>query len=342
MMKVQLKSLLFLCIALSGISVSAQDHVYSQFFSSPIYLNPALNGQFEGDMRADLIYRNQWSAIPGKLTYLTASLDFNIPRFAGGLGIMFTRSNEGTAYLTKNNISGIYSYSVGDDDFVASFGLQAGLSNRKIDWNKLVFSDQIDPRLGYIHGSSSDAERPAFNSKYYFDAAAGLNFVYKNVMLGTALQHLNQPDESFTGSKSLLPVRAVLHASYRIPLGYYDDFDDEGYFLIPSVVIYHQAKVTSINSGFQFKRRSLKAGLWYRSSGESEPAALVVSLLFDLSFNKSGNERLQLGLSHDATTSKLNYSNTSGTSEFSLGYQKYFPNSFNEDKFDGIRCYDFY
>jgi type IX secretion system PorP/SprF family membrane protein len=255
---------------------------------------------------------------------------------------MFTRSNEGTAYLTRNNISGIYSYSVGDDDFVASFGLQAGLTSRKIDWSKLVFSDQIDPRAGYIPGSSSGAEQPAFNSKYFFDATAGLNFVYKNAMLGTSLEHLNQPDESFTGSKSLLPIRAVVHASYRIPLGYYDDFDEDGYSLIPSVVVYHQNKVTSINSGFQFKRRSIKAGLWYRTSGENVPAAFVVSLIFDLSFNKSGDQRLQLGLSHDATASKLNYSNTSGTSEFSMGYQKYFPNSFNQDKFHGIRCYDFY
>lgn len=167
-----------------------------------------------------------------------------------------------------------------------------------------------------------------------------MNFVYRNVMVGTAMQHINKPDESFTGSKSVLPVRAVLHASYRISLGYYDDFDDDGYSLIPSVVVYHQDKVTSVNSGFQFKRRSIKAGLWYRSSGQA-PAALVVSLLFDLSFNKS-DERIQLGLSHDATTSKLNYSNTSGTSEFSMGYQKYFPGSYNQDKFHGLRCYDFY
>jgi type IX secretion system PorP/SprF family membrane protein len=336
------KLLFLLFLVLVRITVSAQDHFYSQFFSSPIYLNPALNGQFEGDIRANLVYRNQWSAIPGKLTYLTASLDVNVPRFGGGFGLMFTRSNEGTAYLTKNNVSGIYSYSVGEEDFVASFGLQAGMTNRSIDWSKLVFSDQIDPRLGYIPGSSSGAEQPAFNSKYFFDATAGMNFVYRNAMLGTALQHINQPDESFTGSKSLLPMRAVLHASYRISLGYYDDFDDDGFSLIPSVVLYHQGKTTSINSGFQFKRRSVKAGLWYRSSEDTGPAAFVVSLLFDLSFNRSGNERIQLGLSHDATASKLNYSNTSGTSEVSMGYQKYFPNSYNEDKFHGIRCYDFY
>lgn len=112
------RKVLFLLMVSCCTFASAQDHFYSQFFSSPVYLNPALNGQFEGDIRAQMVYRNQWSAIPGKLTYVTGSLDFNVPRFGGGLGLMFTRSNEGTAYLTKNNFSGVYSYSVGDDDFV--------------------------------------------------------------------------------------------------------------------------------------------------------------------------------------------------------------------------------
>jgi hypothetical protein len=91
--------------------------MYSQFFNSPNYLNPALNGQFEGDLRMNLIYRNQYSSVAGGgLSYLTASIDYNVPRFGGGFGLMFTRASEGTAYLTKNNISGIYSYSVGSDE----------------------------------------------------------------------------------------------------------------------------------------------------------------------------------------------------------------------------------
>jgi hypothetical protein len=84
-MKKRLSFCSFLLLILSSIHVSAQDHFYSQFFSAPVYLNPALNGQFEGDIRANLVYRNQWTAIPGKLTYLTASLDFNVPRFPEGL-----------------------------------------------------------------------------------------------------------------------------------------------------------------------------------------------------------------------------------------------------------------
>lgn len=141
-----------------NLSAMAQDHVYSQFFNAPIYLNPSLTGQFEGDIRMNLIYRNQWSGLSGDLSYITASADLNISKFAGGVGLMFNRSSEGTAYLVKNNAAATYSYSVGGDDFIASFGIQAGITSRQIDWSKLVFSDQIDMRLGYIPGSVSSAQ----------------------------------------------------------------------------------------------------------------------------------------------------------------------------------------
>ena len=87
-------------IILAGLTSFAQDHMYSQFFNSPLYLNPALTGQFEGDLRMNLIYRNQWTTVPGNLSYVSASIDYNVPRFGGGVGLLVTRSSEGTAYLS--------------------------------------------------------------------------------------------------------------------------------------------------------------------------------------------------------------------------------------------------
>ncbi|MFD1255497.1 PorP/SprF family type IX secretion system membrane protein [Mucilaginibacter terrae] len=331
-------------ITLLAFTATAQDHQYSQFFNSPVYLNPALNGQFEGDLRMNMIYRNQWSTLPGALTYITASIDYNIPKFGGGVGLMFTRSNEGTAYYLRNNLAGIYSYSVGSDDFVLSFGLQAGIGNRTIDRGKLVFGDQIDPRMGYIPGSQSSADLGQLNNKFYFDAGAGINLVVGNLMAGGALQHINRPDQSFTGATAKLPMRATGHLSYRFDLNKYDNYDeDEKSFVIPSVVMYKQAASTSVSAGMQYKRRSVNAGLWYRSGGQTGPSAFVVSFIFDLFINKSGGEKLRFGLSHDAPSSKLNYSNTSGSTEGSLGYETTLPSRSATPKFQGSRrCYDFY
>lgn len=321
----------------------AQDHVYSQFFGSPVYFNPALTGQFEGDLRVSTIYRNQWTGLGGDLSYLSASIDINIPQFGGGFGLLFTRSSEGTANLVKNNISGAYAYSVGGDDFVASFGVQAGITNRRVDWNNLIFSDQIDMRLGVIPGSSSSAELSDVSTIYYFDAAGGANFVYRNAMLGAAVHHINKPDESFTGTQAKLPMRLSAHASWRIPLSSiynYRQADDA--FLIPSVVYYRQGGFNSVSAGAQIKYRSVNAGVWYRGAGRTSSDAIVLSFIFDIINGKQRGEKVRVGVSHDATLSKINYTNTSGSTEVSISYEKYFRNSDSYNKFNGLRCYDFY
>jgi type IX secretion system PorP/SprF family membrane protein len=333
----------FLFLAVWSFTGSAQDHIYSQFFNAPLYLNPSLTGQFEGDIRMNMLYRNQWSGLSGTLSYLNASADLNIPNFGGGLGLQFNRSSEGTAFLVKNNIAASYSYSVGSDDFVLSFGIQAGFTNRQINWNKLVFSDQIDNRLGYIPGSISGAQLPDMASKFFFDPAAGVNLVYGSFMAGLAMHHINEPDESFSGAQAKLPRRITANASYRLPLTRnYNYGSDEGSYLIPSIIYYKQGNVSSMSAGAQFKYKGVNTGLWYRTAGEGGPDAIVVSLIFDIFSRSRNGEKLRLGISHDATTSKINYTNTNGTTEASIGYEKYFENSSSYNKFNGLRCYDFY
>lgn len=342
MMKRIFAGIVGLCIGF-GLTAAAQDHLYSQFFNAPIYLNPSLTGQFDGDVRLSMIYRNQWSSLNGDLSYINAAFDVAVPKLSGGVGISFNRSSEGTAYLTKNNIAATYSYSVGGEDFLASFGLQAGFTNRSIDWSKLVFIDQIDRRLGYIEGSVSSAQLPEMSNKFYFDPAAGVNFVYRNAMLGASVYHINRPDESFSGTQARLPMRMAINASFKMPLSYnYNYMEDEGAFLIPSVVYYKQGNVSSISAGAQFKYKGFNTGLWYRTNQEGGSDAIVISLIFDFFIKRSDTEKIRVGLSHDATTSKLNYTNTSGTTEASIGYEKYWPNSTRTKKYNGLRCSNFY
>jgi type IX secretion system PorP/SprF family membrane protein len=319
-----------------------QDHQYSQFFNSPNYLNPALNGQFEGKLRMSLIYRNQYTTLPGNLNYVSASIDYNVPKFGGGFGLLFTRSSEGTAYLKKNSFMGIYSYSVGSQDYVLSFGVQAGATNRSVDMSKLVFGDQIDPSTGVIPGQPTSADIFPYNNKFYFDSGAGINLVAGDFMVGAAMQHLNRPNESFTATPIKLAIRTTAHASYRLDLNRNDNLDDwEKSYVIPSVVVYKQSAAYSYNVGMQYKRRSINAGLWYRG-GPDGPNALVISFIFDLFTNHEGGEKLRFGISHDVPASKLNYGQTSGTTEGSVVYETPGDGEGNY-KFNGARrCYDFY
>jgi type IX secretion system PorP/SprF family membrane protein len=337
--------LFFTILILASMHALGQDHLYSQFFNSPVYLNPALNGQFQGDFRMNFIYRNQYTTSGNNSNYLTASIDYNIPKFGGGIGLIFSHGSEGNAFFNQNNISGIYSYSVGSDQYVLSFGLQAGISNRSIDFSKLVFGDQIDSQIGIIPGSVSSADALPFNNKYYFDAGAGINLVLGDFMAGGAFQHINGPQVSFTGIPTKLPIRTTAYLSYRYDLNYDDNTDDdEKSFLIPSVVFYKQATAQSISAGLEYKHKSVSAGLWYRSGGGSGPSAVVISLIFDIFVNKDTGEKFRLGVSHDVPVSGLNYGNTSGSSEGSINYQTVNPYRVNDyPKFEGARrCYDFY
>lgn len=338
------KILIVSFLILSGSMTSAQDHVYSQFYNSPNYLNPALNGQFEGDLRMSMVHRSQWTNLPGPLTYTTLAIDYNVPKFNGGIGLLATRSSEGTAYLNKINVAGIYSYSVELNNGIISFGLQAGLTSRQIDYDKLLFSDQIDSSTGIIPGASTGASVPIYHNKYFFDMGAGTNLVYGNFMAGFAMQHLNKPNESFTGSNSILPVRSNAYVSYKFPLGF--NADDDSPTIIPSVVFYKQAQSQSISAGFQYKLQNINAGLWYRGDNQHGDA-FVVSVILDIFVKRDYYDKIRFGASHDATTSKLSYGKTAGTTEVALNYETTFEGrSSRNGRYDrqnyGNRCYDFY
>lgn len=319
-----------------------QDYIYSQFYNAPLYLNPALTGQFSGDMRLNGLYRNQWTGLSSDFSYFSASADFNLHKISSGIGIIFNRSTEGTAYLVKNNIAASYAYIIDGDDFTLSFGMQAGITNQKLNWDKLVFGDQIDISAGYIPGSVSAAERPSVDSRYYLDVHAGTNMVIGKLMFGLAAHHINRPDESLAGFQAKLPMRISGNVSYKITL-IPDEYDRDGSYIIPSVVAYRQQNVQSFSAGLQYKYAGINAGLWYRNDGKSAGKdAIVLSVIFDIFNRRTNGEKFRIGLSHDATTSKINYTNTGGTTEIGVGYEKYFKDSAGAGRANGLRCYDFY
>jgi hypothetical protein len=141
-------------------------------------------------------------------------------------------------------------------------------------------------------------------------------------------------------------MRGTAHLSYRLDLDplFTSDDDNNKSYVIPSVVFYKQSAAQSLAAGLEYKRRSISAGLWYRSGGTDGPSAIVLSLVFDLFVNRDSGEKFRLGISHDVPVSGLNYSNTSGTTEGSVSYQTTNPNRGDDyGKFgSATRCYDFY
>ena len=82
---------------------SAQDPEFTQFYSNPVYLNPAFAGAARCP-RFVMNYRNQWPAMSGNYVTSAAAYDQHIPSISGGLGfiVMNDRAGRGTLSTTES------------------------------------------------------------------------------------------------------------------------------------------------------------------------------------------------------------------------------------------------
>src|SRR3954469_10407053 len=140
-------------IALAS-TVTAQDPHFSQFFSSPMTLNPAFTGKFDGVMRAAANYRNQWPTINRAYETGTLSVDFpilsnHIPSTdTWGIGLMgYTdKSAAGAVAFNYFSLSTAYHKGLDEDGYKQlGAGFQATYSNFLINTSKLTFEDQLTP-----------------------------------------------------------------------------------------------------------------------------------------------------------------------------------------------------
>lgn len=299
-------------------TASAQDPFFSQAFNAPLTLNPASAGNGEMDLRFTAAYKRHFVNVPSGMQYAAVGVDRYVKNLHGGVGLLLTSSREG--YLAKNSLHAMYSYALCLPSSRLHLGLQAGVANRSINYNKLYFSNQID-NTGIIPGSVSGVDVALNNNKYFADFAAGFIYYYRdNWMFGGGAHHISQPDESLTSNiYSQLPRRWFGYARYKMDL----DEDGDSYFL-PSVIFYKQAKNTSSAFGCEYKNARMAIGAWYRSNMNfNNSDAFVVTLSLDL-FDRRYNEtdRVRVGMAYDATTGKLGFSRSAGSAEGAFVWER--------------------
>src|ERR1035437_1812077 len=112
-----------------------QDIHFSQYFNSPLNVNPAQTGNFEGDWRAVVNYRDQWSAL--NLPYRTTMASFdqqlslNHEHLSVGGYLVNDRSGNPVLKTNKVFISGAYYKTI--SNHYLSVGLQIGYVLKRID-----------------------------------------------------------------------------------------------------------------------------------------------------------------------------------------------------------------
>ncbi len=298
-----IKRLLLLMIVTMMTSLAfAQDPEFSQFYAAPLYLNPA----FAGSVRCPRVtanYRNQWPNIEGQFVTYDFEYDQYVNALAGGLGLLVWKDKAGSGTISTTNISGIYSYQMNvTREFTINAGFQASYMEKNLDWSKLTFGDQIDPRYGFVYNTQEVMPK---TTSSFLDLSAGVIAYTSEFYGGLAVNHLTQPDEGFIAANSPLPMKITAHVGAVIPL---DDSRRNTSFISPNVLVQFQQNFKQYNLGMYLSRGPLVGGFWYRIGD---------AIICLVGIQSSG---LKFGYSYDITISKLSNA-AGGAHEISLGYQ---------------------
>lgn len=321
-------STLTICVVLASV-LNAQDPNFSQFFASPLTLNPALTGKFDGSFRVAGNYRNQWPTINNAFVTKTASIDFGIlkNRLADidqlGVGILALTDRAGDGVLVTNSAGLSLAYHKGLDENgfnQIGAGFQGTYVNKRLDISKVDFEDELTP-LGFTGVTNEIFTNQQINVSYV-DINAGFLYNgstngYNNFYIGASMYHINRPKESFQGGDFLLNPRITLQAGGKIPIGPYHNFNISTNYSFQA-----NAKNFIVGGAFAYNVNgnnenptNVFLGAWTRISSIYNDALIPY---FGLEFKS-----IHIGYSYDINVSPLKTaSNSVGGNEISLIYIK--------------------
>jgi type IX secretion system PorP/SprF family membrane protein len=326
-MKKQFRIFLLLCL-LSDV-VCAQDPSFSQFFASPLTLNPALTGKFNGDLRVAGNYRNQWPTVNN--AYITSTVSIDLPIFQDkiregdrwAIGVMGMTDKTANGILTSNYfaLSTAYHKTIDENGLhTIGVGFQGSYANKTLDGPRLHFLDGLQVDGTWLPSASEPVNLEVVTASY-FDMNAGLLYNgslngSNEVYFGVSMYHINQPKESFLGVDNItVPSRLTVHGG-----GYFPS-ESTGKTWYLSAVYNRQATASELEFGGALelsastdenKPVNVYIGSWARINNVTDAIVPYVGLDYG-SFN--------LGMSYDVNISAFKVASQSqGGIEISLIY----------------------
>lgn len=323
-----MKKFFFAVIVLCNVlNAKAQDPHFSQFFASPLTLNPALTGKFDGTLRVSGNYRNQLPAFNNAYTTTAFSIDFSIlnkiipENDTWGVGIIALNDKAGDGILTSNyfGVSTAYHKALNEDGYSQlGLGFQGMYGQKKLDFSKLYFEDQLTPYGFDLSVPSADISVLNNPDIKYLDINAGIIYTLSttdknNFYAGASMYHINRPKESFKGGTWNIATRTTVSAGGYFPIS-------DNLTLHTSGIYQLQAQASEITIGGavayslsndQSNASNIYFGSWLRIKDAIIPYA-------GLEFGG-----LRFGASYDINTSSLKAGSQSrGGMELSLIYIK--------------------
>ena len=319
------KTLLLVVLNLFGLLVMGQDPHFSQYYASPLTLNPALTGSFNADFRVAANYRNQYFGEFGRpqFTYDTYSVSFDAALLRKkldldqlGVGLVFLSDVAGNGALTQNTIQASIAYHKVLDRFnrhTLSLGLQGGITQEHINFQKLLFESQYVDAVQDFVSTQPTGENVLKSSIIYPNMSIGVLWRSRlgkiiNLYLGFVYANAIMPKESFLGDGSnKLDSRFATHGGVDIKLGKYVTLTPGFMFQIQDAAM---DAVPGIAVGYELNDiSSIYFGTWYRVND-----AVIPMVAYEI-------HGFRVGASFDATVSDQKVANSSkGAFELTLIY----------------------
>jgi type IX secretion system PorP/SprF family membrane protein len=289
-----------LVFGLLPLNIWGQDPVYSQYYAAPLQTNPAFAGNTQLP-RIGIHYRNQWPGLPNAYATYMVSYDQFVPALNSGFGITAMGDVAGDGIYKTVALSGLYSYRVEfADDFYAKLGIEGTYLQRSLDWNRLVFYDQLNPVTGPNdpagNPNPSGEVQPEDLVRGNVDFSAGILVYNPNFYAGFSMNHLTTPDEGFLGINDNLYLGLPMRLSFMG--GYQFNMDNNSFgesFLSPNILYTRQGGFAQLNAGMYGQLGLVFAGAWYRHS-RINPDAVIGLVGFQQGI-------LKIGYSYDMTIS---------------------------------------
>lgn len=290
------------------------DPHFSQFYSFPSFLNPALTGMHSGKVRLTSIYRSQWANLGNPFITKGFSVD-GTSNSNLSIGASFFNINSKNSGYNYNNGNLNFAYNgirFGKDGYnIISAGIQIGFLNSMFNLDQLTFGDQWDLNTGFNRNNVTQEILTNTNT-LDLDIGAGLIYfnsnpnVSVNPFLGVSVFHLNKPKIGLLSIENdRLPIRKMLHGGMRIKI------NDE-LTITPNVLTMFQGSVSEIIAGayselFIGNQSRLLFGVNHRMKD-------ATSGYLGLTFSN-----YSFGFSYDMNSKALtSFSNRNGSFEISL------------------------
>lgn len=313
-----IKKLLFLIVFVSGCLVAdAQTYHLSQFYSTPLLVNPATTGITAGPYRFAANYRSQWKNSGTPYTTVAASGDAHVLKTESGvlgLGLTFLNDKVMDGVVQTNRISFSSGYHIAIDENNIqriSIGFQGTYNESRIDFARLQFENQFDG--GGYDPTLPIGEEFSNGKKNYFDLNAGAMYSFsledKSLFAGVSMYNIMKQEESYMTEQFKSPSLLSVMAGGDIDVGYNNSFYFSSNFRKQGT-----SKELTLGAAWgmfvdQTGFTSVRLGMWHRVNDAIIPYAGVTY------------KGLQVGTSFDYTVSQAKtQSQLRSTFEISVVY----------------------